>query len=85
MAKGIDGIEGKDASVGRAGRCYHRLWSYADTMLKRKMGLLLDDGMDRCDGGIEDGDAMIHLVTEGLMDRGAAVIDAMLYSSEYSA
>lgn len=23
--KGIDGIEGKDASVSRAGRCYHWL------------------------------------------------------------
>ena len=36
----IDGIEGNDASVGRARRCYHRLRSYADSMLKRKMGLL---------------------------------------------
>ena len=40
---------------------------------------------DRCDEGIEQEDAMMHLVTEGLMDRGAAVIDAMLYSSEYNA
>jgi hypothetical protein len=38
-----------DASVGRAGRCYHRLRSYADSMLKRKMGLLLYDGMERID------------------------------------
>ena len=30
------------------------------------MGLLLDDGMDRCDEGIDDGDAMMHLLTEGL-------------------
>ena len=44
--KGIDEIEGKDAMVGRAGRCYHRLRSYADSMLKGKMGLLLDDGME---------------------------------------
>ena len=22
--------------------------------------------MDRCDGGIDDGDAMMHLLTEGL-------------------
>ena len=29
------------------------------------MGLLLDDGMDRCDEGIDDGDAMMHLLTEG--------------------
>ena len=29
---GIDGIKGKDASVGRAGRCYHWLRSYADSM-----------------------------------------------------
>ena len=36
-------------SMCRAGRCYHRLRSYADSMLKRKMGLLLDDGMDRID------------------------------------
>ena len=33
-------------------------------MLNRKMGLLLDDGM--CDEGIDDGDAMMHLLTEGL-------------------
>ena len=46
VAKGIDGIEGKDASVGRAGRCYHRLRSYVDSMLNRKMELPLDDGME---------------------------------------
>ena len=73
----IDGIEGKDASVGRAGRCYHRLRSYVDTMLKRKMGLLLDDGMDRCDEEIDYGDAMMHLLAEGLNDRGAAEEDAI--------
>ena len=44
---GIDGIEGNDASVGRAGRCYHRLRSYADSMFNWKMGLLLDNGMER--------------------------------------
>jgi hypothetical protein len=49
VTEGIDGIVGNDASVGRAGRCYHRLWSYADSMLNRKMGLLLDDGMERID------------------------------------
>ncbi|MBR4886161.1 MAG: hypothetical protein IKU16_02615 [Muribaculaceae bacterium] len=42
----IDGIEGKDASVGRVERCYHRFRSYVVSMLKRKMGLLLDDGME---------------------------------------
>ena len=30
----IDGIEGNDASVGRAGRCYHRLKSFRGSMLK---------------------------------------------------
>ena len=49
MTEGIDGIEGKNASVGRAGRCYHWLRSYADSMLNRKMGLLLDDGMEGID------------------------------------
>ena len=49
MTERIDGIEGKDASVGRAGRCYHRFRSYVDTMLKRKMGLLLDYGMEMKD------------------------------------
>ena len=44
---GIDGIEGNDASVSRGGRCYHWLRSYADSVLNRKMRLLLDDGMDR--------------------------------------
>ncbi len=44
--KGIDDMKGKDASVGRAGRCYHRLRSYVDSMLNRKTGLLLDDGME---------------------------------------
>ena len=47
--KGIDGIEGKDESVGREGRCYHSLRSYADSMLNRKMGLLLNDGIERID------------------------------------
>ena len=47
--EGIDEIEGNDASVGRAGRCYHRLRSYADSMLNRKMGLLLYDGIERID------------------------------------
>ena len=46
MTEGIDGIDGIDASVGRAGRCYHWLKSYADSMLNRKMGLLLDDGIE---------------------------------------
>ena len=46
MTEGIDGIEGKDASVGRAGQCYQWLRSYVDSMLNRKMGLLLDDGME---------------------------------------
>ena len=35
---GIDGIERIDASVGRAGRCYHWLKSYADSMLNRRWG-----------------------------------------------
>ena len=34
--------------------------------------------MDRCDGGIDDGDAMMHLLTEGLNDRGAAEEDPIL-------
>ena len=33
----------------RAGRCYHSLSSYADSMFNRKIGLLLDDGMERID------------------------------------
>ena len=33
--------------MGRAGRCYHWLRSYADSMLNWKMGLLLDDGKER--------------------------------------
>ena len=35
--------------MGRAEKCYHRLKSYADSMLNRKMRLLLDDGMERID------------------------------------
>ena len=46
MTEGIDEMKGKDASVCRVGRCYHRLKSYADSMLNRKIGLLLDDGME---------------------------------------
>ena len=34
VTEGIDGIEGKDASVGRAGRCYHRLKSFRGSMHK---------------------------------------------------
>ena len=33
--------------MGTAEKCNHRLKSYADSMLKRKMGLLLDDAMER--------------------------------------
>ena len=33
-------------------------------MLKRKMGLLLYDGIERIDA--MEGDAMMHLLTEGL-------------------
>lgn len=47
VTEGIDKTKGNDASVGRARRCYHRLRSYADSMLNRKMGLLFDDGMER--------------------------------------
>ena len=49
VTEGIDEMKRKDALVGRAGRCYHRLKSYVDSMLNRKMGLLLDDGMERID------------------------------------
>ena len=35
--------------MGRAEKCYQWLRSYADSMLNRKMGLLLDDGMERID------------------------------------
>ena len=47
--EGIDEMDSIDASVGRAEKCYHWLWGYADSMLKRKMGLLLDDGIERID------------------------------------
>ena len=49
VTEGIDEIDGRDTSVGIAARCYHRLKSYADSMHERKMGLLLDDGIERID------------------------------------
>ena len=47
VMEGIVEMQRIDASVSRGGRCYHWLRSYADSVLNRKMGLLLDDGMDR--------------------------------------
>ena len=49
VTKGIGEMKGIDAFVGRAGRCYHRLKSYADSILNRKMGLLLGNGIEWID------------------------------------
>jgi hypothetical protein len=38
VTKGIDGIDGKDESVGRVGRCYHWLKSYELTVLNAHEG-----------------------------------------------
>ena len=53
---------------------------------QKEDGVLLDDGMDRCDGGIDDGDAITGLgATWTQNDRGLLRKMLFLYSAEFNA
>ena len=72
----IDSIHAIDEKNGRKGGGIY----YTDCpgQCVRCDGRNSRNAKDRCDEGIDDGDAMMHLLTEGLNDRGAAEEDPIL-------